>query len=152
MHMIRGRSARRVLAAVAALAVTGSAHAAIVIGSITPGSTPYAGPTPTYDFDSLPGTPSLTGGSVVSGTTGNHAQPVGSTGGYYAVGPSDGNPGTIDLSGWDFIFNISLIWGSVDSYNTLEFLDAGNNVLASFVGSDIWVPANGNQSDPNTNP
>lgn len=152
MHMIMGRGARRVLAAVAALAVTGSAHAAIVIGTINPGSTPYAGPTPTYDFNSPAGTPSLTGGSVVSGTTGNHAQPVGSTGGYYAVGPSDGNPGTINLSGWGDIFNISLIWGSVDTYNTLEFLDGSNNILASFVGNNIWIPANGNQSDPHTNP
>ena len=88
----------------------------------------------------------------MSGTTGNHAQPVGSTGGYYAVGPSDGNPGTINLSGWGDIFNLSLIWGSVDTYNRLDFLDGSNNVLASFVGSNIWVPANGNQSDPNTNP
>ena len=152
MHRTSGARARRMLAALTAIGMAGSAQASIVIGSVTPGTTTYTGPTPTYDFNSASGTPSLSGGAVVSGTTGNHAQPIGSTGGYYAVGPSDGNPGTIDLSSWGDIFNISFIWGSLDSYNQLDFLDGSNNVLASFGGNNVFVPANGNQSDPNTNP
>lgn len=152
MQISTGRGLRRIIVSLAAFGMAGSASASITIGSITPGSSTYSGPTPTYDFNSPAGTPSVSGGAVVSGTTGNHAQPVGSTGGYYAVGPSDGNPGTINLSSWGDINSISLIWGSVDTYNTLEFLDASNNVLASFGGSSIWTPANGNQSDPNTNP
>ena len=88
---------------------------------------------------------------MVSGTTGNHAQPVGSTGGCCGR-QSDGHAGTINLSSWGDIFNISFIWGSLDSYNQLDFLDGSNNVLASFGGNNVFVPANGNQSDPNTNP
>jgi hypothetical protein len=88
----------------------------------------------------------------VTGSSSSHAQPFGSTGNYYSVGPDDSTPGTIDLSGFGDIGSISLIWGSVDSYNTLEFLDAANNVLATFSGNDIFNPANGNQTDPNTNP
>lgn len=107
---------------------------------------------PTYDFNSTAGTPSLNGGAVVSGTTGNHAQPVGSTGGYYAVGPSDGNPGVIDLSSIGDIHTLSMIWGSADTYNTLEFLDSANHVLASFTGSSVSNPANGDQSSGYTNP
>jgi hypothetical protein len=111
----------------------------------------YSGPTPTYDFDST--TPPTSGGIITTGTLGSHAQPLGSTGNYYAAGPTDGNPGTIDLTSIGDIFTISFIWGSVDSYNSLDFLAAdGTTVLATFVGNDIFNPANGDQTDPNTNP
>lgn len=45
-----------------------------------------------------------------------------------------------------------LWWGSVDTYNTLEFLD-GSSVVATFSGADITNPnaANGNQIAPSTN-
>lgn len=134
------------------MALTGTANATIWIGSVTPGTNPYSGPAPTYDFDT--NTPPTTGGGVITtGTTpGLYAQPYGSTGNYYSVGPSTSTPGTIDFSSFGDIFNISFIWGSVDTYNTLEFLDASNNVLATFTGSQIFNPANGNQTDPNTNP
>lgn len=48
--------------------------------------------------------------------------------------------------------DLSFDWGSVDSYNTLDFLDSGMNVLASFTGCDIVVPCDGNQSAAETNP
>lgn len=141
------------LAAGAVLMCSVAANASITIGSITPGTNPYSGPTPTYDFDSGAGTPTLTGGAVVSGSvSGVHAQPYGSAGGYYSVGPGDTQPGAIDLSSFGNISSLSFLWGSVDSYNVLNFLDAADNVLASFTGSDIFNPANGNQTDPNTNP
>jgi PEP-CTERM motif len=139
-----------IVSAALALALTGTANASITIDSITPGTDPYAGPAPTYDFDT--NTPTTNNGAVVTGSSSSHAQPFGSTGNYYSVGPDDSTPGTIDLSGFGDIGSISLIWGSVDSYNTLEFLDAANNVLATFSGNDIFNPANGNQTDPNTNP
>jgi hypothetical protein len=134
------------------MALAGTANATISIGSITPGTDPYSGPAPTYDFDT--NTPTTSGGAVITtGTTsGSYAQPYGSTGNYYSVGPSTSTPGTIDLSSFGDIGSISFIWGSVDSYNVLEFLDASNNVLATFSGNDIFNPANGNQTDPNTNP
>jgi hypothetical protein len=95
----------------------------------------------------------VTGGAVVSGSIdGQHAQPFGSTGGYFSVGPTDGTPGLIDLSSFGVLSSISFIWGSVDSYNTLDLLGAGGNVLYSFTGSNVFNPANGDQSNPNTNP
>jgi hypothetical protein len=140
------------LFAASTLALGSAANASITIGSITPGTDPYSGPAPTYDFDS--NTPGTNGGIVTTGTDGLlHAQPFGSTGNYYAVGPNDGSPGTIDLTAIGDIVNISLLWGSVDTYNTLEFLAAdGTTVLATFVGNDIFNPANGARNDPNTNP
>jgi hypothetical protein len=141
------------IAAVAAFALAAPATAAVSL-STTPGTNPYSGPTPTYNFDS--GRPAnVTGGAVVSNTTSAHAQPFGSTGGYFAVGPTDGTPGLIDLSSFAVLNSISFIWGSVDSYNTLQLLDGtgpGATVLYSFTGNDVFNPANGDQSNPSTNP
>ena len=144
----------KLFAAAAALALASGANAAIVIGSVTPGTDPYSGPAPTYDFDTPATTPVTIGGGVITtGTTpGSFAQPFGSTGNYYSVGPSTSSPGTIDLSVFTDIASISILWGSVDTYNTLEFIDALGNPLATFVGNDIFNPANGDQTDPNTNP
>lgn len=144
----------KLFAAAAALALASGANAAIVIGSVTPGTDPYSGPAPTYDFDTPATTPVTIGGGVITtGTTpGSFAQPFGSTGNYYSVGPSTSSPGTIDLSVFTDIASISILWGSVDTYNTLEFVDALGNPLATFVGNDIFNPANGDQTDPNTNP
>lgn len=140
--------------AISTLAFAAPASAAVTIGSITPGTDPYSGPVPTYTFE--PGSiPAFSGGGVVGpGTSsGLYAQPYGSTGQYYSVGPSTSSPGTIDLTSFGAITSLSLLWGSVDAYNTLEFLGAdGTTVLQAFTGSDIFNPADGNQTDPNTNP
>jgi hypothetical protein len=140
------------LVGASALALGSAANAAITIGSITPGTNPYSGPAPTYDFDGS--TPAYSGGSVTTGTIGIlQAQPFGSTGNYYSVGPFNGSPGTINLSSLADITSLSFIWGSVDSYNSLDFLAAdGTTVLAHFVGDDIFNPANGDRTDPATNP
>ena len=136
-----------------ALTFAASANAAITVAT-TPGTDPYSGPVPTYTFE--PGSqPAFVGGGIVGpGTSpGLFAQPYGSTGLYYSVGPSTTSPGTIDLTSFGNIFTLSFIWGSVDTYNTLEFLAAdGVTVLESFVGNDIFNPADGDQTDPNTNP
>lgn len=138
------------LASAAVLAVPSAASAAITLGPVTPGTAPYSGPAPTYDFESPA---PVSGGLVTTGSSnGIRAQPFGSTGNYWAVGPSDGSPGILDLSTIGDIFNVSFLWGSVDAYNTIEFLGAGGVVLASFTGSDIFNPANGSQTDPNLNP
>lgn len=139
------------LATAAVVAIPGAASAAIVIGSITPGTPVYSGPAPTYDFDAT--TPTYSGGLVTStSVSGVSAQPYGSTGKFWTVGPTDGSPGTLDLSSFGDINNISFIWGSVDAFNKIEFLDAGNNVLAFFTGTDIVNPADGSQTDPIKNP
>lgn len=135
-----------------ALGLASAASAGITLTGNVPGTTPYSGPTPTYDFD--PGSqPTVIGGGFVTGTNGIlYAQPFGSTGYYYAVGPSTSTTGTIDLSSFGDISTVSFLWGSVDSYNTLEFLDSSMNVLATFTGIQIFNPADGNRTDPNTNP
>ena len=138
------------LASAAALAIPSVASAAITLGPVTPGTNPYSGPAPTYDFESPA---PVSGGAITTGSLdGIRAQPFGSTGNYWTVGPSDGSPGIMDLSSIGDIFNISFLWGSVDTYNTIQFLGAGGVVLASFTGSDIFNPANGSQTDPNLNP
>jgi hypothetical protein len=149
---------RKISLAIAAIALTtafsGTANATISIGSIIPGTNPYSGPTPTYDWDTLGTTPATVGGGVITtGTTpGLYAQPYGSAGNYFSVGPSTLTPGYIDLTSFGDISSLSLLWGSVDSYNTLYFLDSSLSILASFTGDQIFNPANGNQTDPNTNP
>jgi hypothetical protein len=147
----------------AGLAIGSTANAAISIGSITPGTNPYNSYAPTYNFD-VGSRPAAVGGAFVSGTLGiQHAQPYGTAagtgayglnGGYYAVGPSDGSPGTLNLTGIGDITSLSLVWGSVDAYNTLDFCaDAAcTSILQSFTGNQIFNPANGNRTDPNTNP
>ena len=118
--------------------------------AVVPGSDPYAGPAPTYDFESAA---PISGGAVRTGfIPGIAAQPFGSTGNYWTVGPSDGSPGVLNLSSFAGISSISFIWGSVDAYNTLEVLDRLNNVIATFTGSDAALPADGDQHDPGTNP
>ncbi|RYY28825.1 MAG: PEP-CTERM sorting domain-containing protein [Sphingomonadales bacterium] len=138
------------LVSAATLALPAAASAAITLGTVTPGTSPYSGPAPTYTFES----PAPVSGGLVTSTSvdGIRAQPFGSTGNYWTVGPADGSPGVMNLSSIGDIFNISFLWGSVDAYNTIEFLNGSGTVLASFSGSDIFNPANGNQTDPNLNP
>jgi len=142
---------KRALIAVAAVGAIAAvpASAQVSLGAV-PGSAPYTGPAPTYDFESLA---PVTGGLVTTGSVGGiRAQPFGSTGKYWTIGPSDGSPGVLDLSSFAAISSISFIWGSVDSYNTLEVLDRLGNVLASFTGAAAAVNPNGNQTSPITNP
>ena len=133
--------------------------------TVTPGVDPYAGPAPTYTFDpgSQPG--GATTGNFVTGTNDGppplYAQPFGTAAGtgaygglgyFYEVGPDTGQPGIIDLTSFNLIEAISFVWGSVDSYNTLQILDGSMNVLYTIVGNDIFDPASGNRTDPATNP
>ncbi|WP_380872793.1 hypothetical protein ACFB49_37030 [Sphingomonas sp. DBB INV C78] len=143
---------KKALLVLAACSAIAPAHAAITVTSVD-GSDPYAGPTPTFDFDSA--TPEWDG-SIFTDSVGSHrAQPFGSTGGYASVGidPDGGvNPGTLDLSGFTSISQISFLWGSIDTYNTVEFQDAAGNVLASFTGGlDGIAPADGGQTNPASN-
>jgi hypothetical protein len=143
------RALKLILAGAAALSFASAAQAAVTLVA-TPGTSPYTGPVPTYDFESPA---PVSGGLVTTGSVaGVRAQPFGSTGNYWTVGPSDGTPGTLDLSSFGDIFNLSFIWGSTDTYNTLEILDGMGGVIDTFTGIDASAFANGNQTDPFTNP
>ncbi len=111
-----------------------TANAAVAITSVA--ATPvYSGPAATYNFDGA--TPAITGGAFAStDVTSQHITPLGSTGRYYAVGPADGSPAILTLAG-GLVDSISLLWGSVDDYNTLQLLDSSNAVLATITGSQV---------------
>ena len=140
----------KIASTAAAIALSVSAASAAVTLSFTAGTDPYSGPTPTYDFETAA---PFTGGLITTGSLGGiRAQPFGSTGNYATVGPSDGTPGILDLTAFATISSVSFIWGSVDAYNTLKVLDRLGGTLASYTGIDVSALANGNQSDPFTNP
>lgn len=136
-------------AAFGALALVSIPASAAVTLTSTPGAGSYSGPTPTYDFE----TPApFTGGLVTNASTsGIRARPLGSTGNYATVGPSDGTPGILNLATFGDIDWISFIWGSIDTYNTLDVLDATGATIASFGGANVIAMANGNRTDPATN-
>jgi PEP-CTERM motif-containing protein len=148
---------KTMMAAAAVCAIAAAPAYAQVALTATPGSSPYAGPAPTYDFEGggpTGGAP-ITGGLVLnSSNSGDNAQPYGSAGHYWSIGTSNNGsqPGILDLSSFAAIGAISFIWGSVDSYNTLEVLDRVGGVLATFTGSNAAVNPNGDQSNPVTNP
>lgn len=125
------------------------AYAQVSIGA-APGTAPYSGPAATYDFESPA---PVVGGLVTTGSVnGVRAQPFGSSGNYWTVGPSDGSPGVLDLSTFASIGAVSFIWGSVDAYNTIEVFDRLGVLIDSFTGADVALPANGDQVDPSKNP
>lgn len=147
----------------AAAAVSASAANATISVSAVAGCTTYCGPTPiTWDFNSLAGTPNHAGGLVVGpGTTQNaFAQPIGSTGQYFSVGPSTTTPGTILFGAVGPLVSLSFIWGSIDTYNAIRFTDAAGNLLLgsqyAFTGSQIAAlipaPAAGSQNSNAQNP
>lgn len=140
----------RYIIGVAALACAAtSANAAVTLTAVD-GTVPYSGPAPTYDFDSGPAP--ITGGQVVTGnSSGNWAQPQGSTGNYWAVGANNG-PGFLNLTSFGQIASLSFLWGSIDAFNTLQVIGLDDSVLASWTGNDVVNPANGNQVDLGTNP
>jgi hypothetical protein len=45
---------------------------------------------------------------------------------------------------------IGLLWGSVDSYNSLQFYDASNALIGTITGLDVTAAANGNQGASGT--
>ena len=86
--------------------------------------------------------------------TGDGAVVTGSVGGRYAAPPGDSTPylsvpnpirsGSMSVdAGQDYSY-FGLYWGSVDRYNSISFYDDGA-LIATFTGSQIKNPANGNQ-------
>jgi len=89
------------------------------------------------------------GGIIVSGSSpNNYANPAGYAGNYMAI--LGGRSETLKFSGQKDIFG--LYWGSIDTYNSVEFLLDGAQVV-SIKGSDLAAPiaASGNQLGANSN-
>ncbi|MBN1972528.1 MAG: hypothetical protein JW787_02730 [Sedimentisphaerales bacterium] len=115
-------------------------------------TTPYSWAT-VDNFDS--GRPGWTynGGAITSGSdAGNYAAPYLDITQYYTVNsPSlkTDITATVFFGGAEYNY-LGLYWGSVDAYNTIEFLN-GTDVIATYSGSYIAPPANGDQSSSATN-
>lgn len=128
----------------------GSAEAAVKMTQVAGGTT-YTGTQPTYTFSST-SRPVTKGGAYRTTSDALDARPLGGVGDFYSVSPDTG-PGTISLSGFGPISSLSFIWGSVDSYNTLSFLDSAGSTIYSITGTGLLgAAANGSQTSPITNP
>lgn len=142
---------RKSIIALAALSMLGNATAASAAISISsaPGSASYTGAF-TYDFETAA---PVTGGAIRTGShSGLAAQPFGSTGNYWTLGPSDGATGTMDLAAFSAIATIGFLWGSVDNWNWVDVLGRNGAVLKTFNGVDIAPSPNGSWTAPVMNP
>lgn len=159
------RSISRLLAvtALASLAVVPAAKAVLIVsGSV--GGAPV-GATNYVNFDSLAlGSGGGTAGGLAISFSGDAAVVTGAVSGKYAA-PflSNGNGalfgtangvdttrylstgiGTVTMEMVGSMNYLGLLWGSVDSYNSLQFF-AGNTLLGTVTGSDVIASPNGNQ-------
>lgn len=142
-------------AAISMCAVLAATSAGAVTIVSTPGSPDPglpAGQTMVWDFDGIaaPGF-SWTGAiTTVTGTAPGRAAPAGTAAGTnYGLITSALPPSTATLFTPD-LKSISFYWGSIDTFNFVDVLGT-DGVLRSISGSDVFTPANGNQSAANTN-
>lgn len=165
-----------VLAAFLFVASASTASAQITFTSASGGTSAsaqdpgYAGQQLVADFNGGPYAGVTFSGSYSIQTglfSGAAAPPAGVTNGYFATpnrtGTSSSGTATINFSGYlanQSIRGISFYWGSIDSYNSLRFLDAngnalnitlGNSTVTSLTGSNITANANGDQQQQLTN-
>jgi hypothetical protein len=154
--------------AAALLAVFGSAaNAALVISS---SSGPTSGNPGDITFEGLPAlnppAPGPFNGNFNIGTTmfsgtglvvnnqggpsqGQYAFPASDNTNYMAIRANQSE--TIKFATLQSAFG--LYWGSIDTYNTIQFFDHGTNVTSIIHGDQLGLPinANGNQNSPNSN-
>jgi len=131
-------------------------------------TTPYDSALVTVDNFDDPGRPGWTwgvapddNGAIVSGSTGQYADPynsdlmdpAGNTTNYYTVPEvlTDPRSSMVDFGGATYDY-LGLFWGSVDNYNKIEFLN-NDTVVDTWTGVDATSPsaANGNQVAPYSN-
>lgn len=113
-----------------------------------------------YDFDTLIPTGAVLSGSfvIVPGSTSpTAAAPAGDTTAYLSVPVPTDTGGIPPVPTATFTFTsdynyLGFYWGSIDTYNTLEFWNDGSVVetVTSALYSSL-LPANGNQGSPHTN-
>lgn len=133
-----------------------AADATVTVSSTAYALTAPAGEGTLIDFDSaLPTGFTLTGTGylIQSGTNTKGAAP--------AAGPTNATDdatkylsvfaGSAKLLGTTAYSNVSLFWGSMDSYNALDLLDASGNSIATIVPSAIPAGDDGDQLAKATN-
>lgn len=144
---------RLLLAGVGSAILAGGANAAMIISTTDYGLSDYsAGPGTIITFDgALPSGYSLSGNYVLqTGSNGNGAAPATSGSSYDTTTYLSAPRGSATLTGSTLYNFVSLYWGSIDSYNTLELLD-GSTVVGTITGADVSAFANGNQQSSVTN-
>lgn len=110
----------------------------------------FDAPLATGIIQSLVGAATIAAGS----TSGVRAAPAGTPVGgvYLSLGPN--SSATFDFAGYvpanKKLGGISFYWGSIDSFNFVDFLDAGGSVIQTFGGSQL-PQFNGNQTLGATN-
>lgn len=133
----------------AVVGIAGSAQAATTVSSTNgPDTGPPAGQRVLYDFES--GAPAGLSGNfaIVQGSVaGQYAAPLGDTTHYLTV-PLNGSSGSATLALGTALSSLSLYWGSIDTYNTISFADAGGRSLGAFTGAQVPpAPADGSQGN-----
>lgn len=146
------------LAAAALLAFAGPALAVTVTsvpGAPDPGLSPNATLLAGFDAANLAGVTDTSSGNVITGPGsigGVRAAPAGTgNGAYRSIGKGGSN--TFDFAGWTGgkpLSELSLYWGSIDSFNVVDFLRPDNSLVASVSGS-MLPQFNGNQTQAITN-
>ena len=152
-----------VSAAPASAAVITSSTGATVAPVYAPGTTLVtfedvaAGTDSTFSSGGFNFTPVVAPGGGVRNNNldSQYARPATSTGNYYTTSfltPTAyaGGPISSQMTNGQDYTTFSLLWGSIDSYNTISFWDNGVQV-ASFTGDAFAQPADGNQLSDATN-
>ncbi len=107
----------------------------------------YGGVT-TLNFNSDPLGPRSGGGNIVNGSTSTYASPPGDTSNYLTVGSNGSETATLDLGGLKGYFGLFV--GSLDTYNTIEFINTIAGTSKAFTGGMVaaltGTPSTGNQS------
>lgn len=115
-----------------------------------------------YDFDTPATTPTFTSpnGAIVSGSVKNqyaapfHVENAAEDSTKYFTVPLNMSltPKSSTITFGANYNYLGLFWGSIDSYNTIDFL-FDDATVRSYTGSDVTSPneANGNQTAPSTN-
>lgn len=133
-----------VLAGAVLLGASANAATTITASIVGPDAGPLPGQTIITNFDTAAG---LTGGNLIAGSTANSAAPFGDTTQYLSV--AGGTSATLTLA--NAARSLSFYWGSIDTYNTVQFF-AGDTLVGSFIGSDVpQAPATGAQQAPSDN-
>ena len=148
-------SPRRLAAFAAALILTVGAQAAAATVNLLDTSTQGAGNTAHlygagFGANTPLGAEWSDDAPVVTPTPGNlsgvyqspfNNTPLLDTQAYFSVGAEDGDgdggPSPITLTFGSLQSTFSLLWGSIDSYNKIEFFDANGGLVAASTGTDI---------------
>jgi hypothetical protein len=145
------------------IGLSASLAQALPVVTTTSGATTQVAGVTTIDFGTTLPSPTTCGGySSCSGNfqivgdpnvVNRYARPVGSTGNYLTV-PNPQQSGFAEFGLGTAANYFGLLWGSLDSYNTIEFL-MGTATVASYTGTQIaqmlGLNANGNQQNPSSN-